>query len=97
MEPFSRQAQCGALRDGRRQRWRHHQVQFFADDTLLGEDSEAPFEFDWTPSTAADVVLTAVATGDREGQSTSDAVSVTVLPPNVGPEVVITHPLQAKA
>ncbi|MCH2609359.1 MAG: Ig-like domain-containing protein, partial [Pedosphaera sp.] len=71
-------------------------VQFFADDTLLGEDSEAPFEFDWTPSTAADVVLTAVATDDREGQSTSDAVSVTVLPPNVGPEVVITSPSEGK-
>ncbi|MAP52807.1 MAG: hypothetical protein CMO48_04680, partial [Verrucomicrobiales bacterium] len=71
-------------------------VQFFADDTLLGEDSEAPFEFDWTPSTAADVVLTAVATDDREGQSTSDAVSVTVLPPNVGPEVVITSPSAGK-
>ena len=71
-------------------------VQFFADDTLLGEDSEAPFEFDWTPSTAADVVLTAVATDDREGQSTSDAVSVTVLPPNVGPKVVITSPSEGK-
>ena len=71
-------------------------VQFFADDTLLGEDSEAPFEFDWKPSTAADVVLTAVATDDREGQSTSDAVSVTVLPRNVGPEVVITSPSAGK-
>ena len=37
------------------------------------------------------VVLTAVATDDREGQSTSDAINVTV-PPNVGPEVVITSP-----
>ena len=71
-------------------------VQFFAADTLLGEDSEAPFEFDWTPSTAADVVLTAVATDDREGQSTSNAVRVTVLPPNVGPEVVITSPSAGK-
>ena len=67
-------------------------VQFFADDKLIGEDSETPFESDWTPTTAASVVLTAVATDDREGQSTSDAINVTVLPPNVGPEVVITSP-----
>ena len=71
-------------------------VQFFAGETLLGEDTEAPFEWDWTPVEVGQAELTAVAADDREGRSTSAAVTVTVLPPNVGPDVVVTSPRAGK-
>ncbi|SVA97351.1 uncharacterized protein METZ01_LOCUS150205, partial [marine metagenome] len=65
-------------------------VRFLAGGQVIGEDTEAPYELEWTPAEAGTVQLSAVAIDDREGQGTSAAVSVTVLPPNVAPEVVIT-------
>ncbi|SVC88373.1 uncharacterized protein METZ01_LOCUS341227, partial [marine metagenome] len=65
-------------------------VRFLAGGQVIGEDAEAPYELEWTPAEAGAVQLSAVAIDDRDGLGTSAAVSITVLPPNVGPEVVIT-------
>ena len=67
-------------------------VRFLVGEQVIGEDAEAPYELEWTPAEAGEVQLSAVAIDDRDGQGTSAVVSVTVLPPNVAPEVVITSP-----
>ncbi|SVD78999.1 uncharacterized protein METZ01_LOCUS431853, partial [marine metagenome] len=67
-------------------------VRFLAGGQVIGEDAEAPYELEWTPAEAGAVALSAEAIDDRDGQGTSATVSITVLPPNVGPEVVITAP-----
>ncbi|HIL73458.1 MAG TPA: hypothetical protein EYG44_04445, partial [Verrucomicrobia bacterium] len=67
-------------------------VRFLLGGQVIGEDTEVPYELEWTPAEAGEVQLSAVAIDDRDGQGTSAVVSVTVLPPNVGPEVVITSP-----
>ena len=67
-------------------------VRFLLGGQVIGEDAEAPYELEWTPIEAGEVQLSAVAIDDRDGQRISAIVSVTVLPPNVAPEVVITSP-----
>jgi len=67
-------------------------VGFLLGGQVIGEDTEAPYELEWTPTEAGEVQLSAVAIDDRDGQRISAVVSVTVLPPNVAPEVVITSP-----
>ena len=67
-------------------------VRFLLGGQVIGEDAEAPYEWEWTPTEAGAVQLSAVAIDDWDDQSTSAAVSVTVLPPNQAPEVVITSP-----
>ena len=67
-------------------------VRFLAGGKVIGEDTEAPYELEWTATEAGEVTLSAEAIDDRDGQGSSDAVSVTVLPPNEAPEVGITSP-----
>ena len=67
-------------------------VRFLANGQVIGEDAEAPYQLEWTPAEAGDVVLSAEVIDDRDGLGSSAAVSVTVRPPNVGPEVVISSP-----
>jgi len=67
-------------------------VLFFSGGTELGLDESAPYELEWTPTTEGEHLLTAVAVDNRGGETISDVVTVTVLPPNVGPEVVIMTP-----
>jgi endoglucanase Acf2 len=53
-------------------------VEFFAGDTKIGEDSTEPFEFSWTNVAAGNYQITAKATDDVAGTSTSQAVAISV-------------------
>ena len=53
-------------------------VEFFAGDTKIGEDSTEPFEFSWTNIAAGNYQMTAKATDDVGGTSTSQAVAIGV-------------------
>ena len=67
-------------------------VLFFSGATSLGVDEAAPYELEWTPSMEGEHLLTAVVVDNRGVETVSRVVSVTVLPPNAGPEVVISSP-----
>ncbi|MGB2370102.1 MAG: glycosyl hydrolase [Flavobacteriaceae bacterium] len=53
-------------------------VEFFAGDTKIGEDSTEPFKFSWTNVAAGNYQITAKATDDVGGTSTSQAVAISV-------------------
>ena len=53
-------------------------VEFFQGTTRLGEDATAPYSFAWTGVAAGTYALTAKATDNAGGTTTSAAVSVTV-------------------
>lgn len=53
-------------------------VEFFAGSTKIGEDTSDPFEFSWTNAAVGSYQLTAKATDNFGGSSTSQAVEVTV-------------------
>ena len=57
-------------------------VLFFSGGTELGLDESAPYELEWTPTAEGEHLLTAVAVDNRGGETISDVVTVTVLPPN---------------
>jgi hypothetical protein len=69
-------------------------VEFYADNTLLVHDVVPPYSFDWTTTVAGAFVITAKAYDTDEGVTTSQAVTVNVLPSadNVPPTVRITSP-----
>jgi hypothetical protein len=73
------------------------QVQFFVNGAPIGTDTAAPFSASWTPSTADNYTLTAVATDNEGATTTSTAVHVTIKPPNVAPSVSITAPAAGAA
>ena len=54
-------------------------VEFFEDSTLLGEDTSAPYQWNWTPSGSGVRVLTAKATDNESATTISPPVNVTVL------------------
>ena len=56
-------------------------VLFFSGGTELGLDESAPYELEWTPTAEGEHLLTAVALDNRGGETISDVVTVTVLPP----------------
>jgi YVTN family beta-propeller protein len=53
-------------------------VEFFNGATKLGEDTTAPFEFAWTNVAAGAYALTARATDNQGGATTSTVVNITV-------------------
>jgi hypothetical protein len=53
-------------------------VDFYAGATLLGTDSQAPYELAWSSVPAGTYTLTAVATDDDAATTTSGAVSISV-------------------
>lgn len=64
-------------------------VEFFAGATKLGEDLTGPdYGFNWSGATAGSYNLTAVATDELGGMSTSAAVPLTVIP---GPSGTLTR------
>jgi hypothetical protein len=69
-------------------------VEFYAGSTLLVYDVVAPYSFNWTPTVAGTYVITARATDNDSAVTTSQAVTVNVLPSpnNVPPSVTITSP-----
>jgi hypothetical protein len=56
------------------------QVAFYAGTALIGIDSVAPFEFNWTDAAVGNYAVSAVATDNNGATSTSAAATVHVLP-----------------
>ncbi len=57
-------------------------VGFYLGSTLLGEDTEAPYEYVWNSAPVGTHVLSARATDDIGAVSNSGAVTITVTPPS---------------
>lgn len=55
-------------------------VEFFQGTTKLGEDLTSPYSFTWTGAAPGPYALTAVATDNASGVSTSATVNITVVP-----------------
>jgi RHS repeat-associated protein len=66
-------------------------VEFFQGATLLNTDSTAPYSFDWTSVPAGSYALTAKATDNAGGVSTSAVVNISVVANNA-PSVTLTAP-----
>lgn len=54
------------------------QVEFYNGATLLGADASSPYSFSWSNVAAGSYTITAKATDNAGGQTTSAAVSITV-------------------
>lgn len=54
-------------------------VEFFQGAVKLGEDTTAPYSYDWTNVTGGDYVLTAKATDNASEVTTSAAINISVL------------------
>jgi hypothetical protein len=67
-------------------------VEFFNGTTKLGESTSAPYTFSWSGVGAGSYTLTARATDDAGGVTTSAPVSITVTSANAPPTVSITSP-----
>ncbi len=68
-------------------------VEFFNGATKLGEDTTAPYSYDWTGVITGSYTLTARATDNANTSTTSAAITVTVTnADNVSPSVAITSP-----
>jgi gliding motility-associated-like protein len=67
-------------------------VEFFRGTTKLGEDLTSPYTFAWNNAAVGAHVLTARATDNQNGTTTSAAINITVVSANVAPTVSITGP-----
>ncbi len=67
-------------------------VEFFNGTTKLGEDLTSPYSYVWSNVSAGSYSLTARATDNQSGVTTSSPVSVTVTNPNPPPVVTLTAP-----
>ncbi|MGB0525767.1 MAG: glycosyl hydrolase family 18 protein [Flammeovirgaceae bacterium] len=71
-------------------------VEFYAGTTKLGEDTVAPYEYNWTNASAGSHTLTAKATDNQSASTVSAAITITVTDtssqPNVPPTVSLTSP-----
>ena len=70
-------------------------VEFFNGTTKLGEDTTAPYSFAWSGVGIGTYSLTARATDDLGGVTTSLASTITVTSGNAAPMVSITAPVDA--
>ncbi len=68
------------------------QVEYFANGSPIGVTNVAPFGMTWSNVAAGSYALTARATDDRNGQTTSAPVNISVIPPNQPPAVSLTSP-----
>ena len=64
-------------------------VEFFADDTKIGEATAAPYTITWTQPAEGDYKLYAVGTDNEDLEGTSDSIDFSVFTP---PTVVLTAP-----
>ena len=67
------------------------QIEFYNGDTLLSTDTESPYTYTWAEVPIGTYTLTAKATDDMGGVSTSSSVTVEVKA-NTGPTVSISAP-----
>ena len=72
-------------------------VDFYANGTLVGSDTAAPYTLVWTPGAVGSYVLTAVATDNKLATTTSAAINVTVNPVATGTTVVLQRGLSGYA
>ncbi len=68
-------------------------VEFYNNSTLLGSDSTSPYSFTWKNIAAGNYTIIAKATDNSAAVTTSPAVVIAVVKPNVAPAVTITSPL----
>ncbi len=66
-------------------------VEFYAGATKIGEDSTAPFSFDWTTGATGDFSITAKAV-DALGTTATSTVVIVHVVPNIPPSVTIAAP-----
>jgi hypothetical protein len=67
-------------------------VEFFNGTTKLGEAAASPYSFVWPNVGLGNYLLTAKATDDQNGVSTSASVAVVIGNPNTAPLIGITSP-----
>lgn len=67
-------------------------VEFFNGNTKLGEDTSAPYSFNWTDVQPGTYTLTAKATDNNSGTKTSAPIHIKVTPTNISPVVAIATP-----
>lgn len=70
-------------------------VEFYQGATKIGEDTTSPYQFDWTRTNAdtGAYSLTAVATDNAGGSTTSSAAGITITPnSNQAPAITATTP-----
>lgn len=67
-------------------------VEFLDGITVVGATNVAPFSFSWINPGLGSHTLTARATDNRSGQTTSAPVTISVVPPNTAPSVSLTNP-----
>ena len=72
-------------------------VEFFNGATKLGEDTTAPYSLTWSGVPAGTYTLSARATDNVGGVTTSAASTITVVAPNAPPTVSITSPIDGAA
>lgn len=53
-------------------------VEFFVNGVSIGSDATSPYQYDWTSVAGTAVALTAVATDDKGGKTTSAAITIVV-------------------
>jgi hypothetical protein len=67
-------------------------VEFLQNGTVVGVTNIAPYGMTWSSAAAGSYTLTARATDDRGGVTTSSPVAISVGPANVPPTVGLTNP-----
>ena len=67
-------------------------VEFLDGATIVATTNVAPFSFTWVNPGLGSHTLTARATDNRGGQTSSAPVTISVVPPNVAPSVSLTSP-----
>src|SRR5690606_24856768 len=67
-------------------------VEFFNGTTKLGEDLSSPYSYTWSGVKTGKYNLTARATDNKSGATTSATVAITVVDANKRPFVTITSP-----
>ncbi|MDJ1502603.1 Ig-like domain-containing protein, partial [Xanthocytophaga agilis] len=67
-------------------------VEFYVGSTKVGEKTSSPYSFSWNAATAGTYALTAKATDNKGGVTTSSAVNVTITAVNENPVVSISSP-----
>ena len=68
-------------------------VEFYNGTTKIGEDTSSPYSYTWVSPAPGNHTLTAKAFDNLGAVTTSSAVTVSVIAPNVSPTVALTSPV----
>ncbi len=66
-------------------------VEFYVNDALLGSDTSAPYNFDWTPTQRGQQLISVIAVDDDDASSEASNATVTVIN-NTVPTISLTSP-----